>query len=394
MTDFEIFNQAIHGRSRPVAVVDLSTFDANVSVARSFAARAGKTIRIATKSLRVPELIKRVQTSGREFAGLMTFSAFETAFLAEQGFDDFLVAYPTLDDRSLDAVARVSAAGKTVRLVVDSMDGIAALGRASERAKLSRPLEAIVEVDASLRIGGRVHLGVRRSPIRSIEAVRDLVRTADKIRGVHVSGFMVYDAQIAGVPDIYSGAPWMVLATRVMKFFSRRVVAKRTKALAGEFSSMLRNGGGTGSLLDSLSNPCLTEVTMGSGFFCSHLFSRYRSTLFQPALFVGLEVVRTSDPKWVTCAGGGVVASGTPAWDRVLLPVYPKGLKPSSMEGFGEVQTPLHCSKEKPVLGSTVWLRPTKSGEPLERFQTVLGIEADGRASEFKTYRGYNHCFF
>ncbi|CAF4674689.1 unnamed protein product, partial [Rotaria sp. Silwood2] len=78
-----------------------------------------------------------------------------------------------------------------------------------------------------------------------------------------------------------------------------------------------------------------------------------------PSCYFALPVVRVSDEgKWVTCAGGGYVASGRPGWDKVPLPVFPLGLTLNDSEGPGEVQTPLRID-------------PTRRDETLKIFEQI-----------------------
>src|SRR5512140_2986362 len=80
----------------PCSAVDLAAFDANLSALISLAG-ARPTIRLATKSIRsVPLMARAVAMGGARVRGLMTYCAAETAFLARRGFDDLLLAYPTL----------------------------------------------------------------------------------------------------------------------------------------------------------------------------------------------------------------------------------------------------------------------------------------------------------
>src|SRR5678816_3513087 len=86
-----------------------------------------------------------------------------------------------------------------------------------------------------------------------------------------------------------------------------------------------------------------------------------------------LQVSRSSDAGYVTCLGGGYVASGAPGWDKVPKPEFPRGLALLPDEGCGEVQTPLRVSRsEDPALGSRVLFRPAKAGEHAERFNEYL----------------------
>jgi D-serine deaminase-like pyridoxal phosphate-dependent protein len=59
--DYAYYKALLKGRQMPLAYVDLDLFDQNV---KSIVLKAGsKKIRIATKSVRVPELIKRILDS-------------------------------------------------------------------------------------------------------------------------------------------------------------------------------------------------------------------------------------------------------------------------------------------------------------------------------------------
>jgi len=44
-------------------------------------------------------MLERIfEKGGSLFKGVMTFTMEETAFLAQKGFDDFIVAYPTVQE--------------------------------------------------------------------------------------------------------------------------------------------------------------------------------------------------------------------------------------------------------------------------------------------------------
>ena len=57
----------------------------------------GKPIRVASKSMRCRALLEAILRRDERFAGLMTFTLPETLWLAEQGFENLLLAYPTAD---------------------------------------------------------------------------------------------------------------------------------------------------------------------------------------------------------------------------------------------------------------------------------------------------------
>jgi D-serine deaminase-like pyridoxal phosphate-dependent protein len=106
----------------------------------------------------------------------MTYAASETAFLADQGFSDLRLAYPTVRTCDLALLAQVNDRGTTAAVVVDCIAHLAALEKEAAGAKIP----VVIEVDLSYRPIERVHLGVRRSPLRSVEEV---VALAERIGG-------------------------------------------------------------------------------------------------------------------------------------------------------------------------------------------------------------------
>ncbi|HND52613.1 MAG TPA: hypothetical protein PLV92_09460 [Pirellulaceae bacterium] len=155
------------------------------------------------------------------------------------------------------------------------------------------------------------------------------------------------------------------------------------------------NGGGTGSVASTSADPSVTEVTAGSGLLCPTLFDRYDGLALAPALFFALAVSRIPERGFVTCAGGGYVASGPPGVSRLPSVYAPAGLETIGMEAFGEVQTPLRCGPGAPALkiGDPVICRPAKSGELAERFRLYHLVRGDRVVESAPTARGMGHAF-
>lgn len=393
------WRDALRGERLPAVLVDLDAFDRNVAhVAATVRAAGGARIRPATKSVRVPALLRRIAAADPIFQGWMTFCAAEARALWADGLDDLLVAYPTLDPADLADLRAVHEGGGRVALVVDSADGVAAASRAMTGA--ATPLRLVADVDLSLRpLGGAAHLGVRRSALRSVDDVRRLFARAAATPGVRMAGWMGYDAQLAGLQDANPFHRAMNVAARAVRAVSRRTVRARREAIAAALAAdghavEIANGGGSGSIDHAPREPWLTEVTAGSGFMGPHLFDYFRNVRFEPAFFVALQATRASDPGYVTCQGGGYVASGPPGWDKLPLPWRPEGARLLGGEGAGEVQTPLALPPGASVsLGDPVLLRHAKGGELAERFAEYLLVQ-EGRAVErAATYRGRGWCF-
>lgn len=398
MGDFGLMCEALAEKRLPSVVVDLGAFDRN---ARALAAevssrRPGLTLRLATKSFRVPELLRRVLDSSPVYSGLMCYSAEELAFLADEGFDDLLLAYPTLQGASLLALAE-RARTKKISLVLDSMEGLDALARAA--LKCGTRIGCVLEVDVSRVSAWLPRLGARRSSLRSIQDLDPLLEKMKTHPGLRFEGLMAYEGQVAGVQDQSPFRNVFInVATKWVRRLEARAVARRRskllKALALRgHSNIFVNGGGSGSLSFALAELGLTEIAVGSALLAPHLFSAYSNLSVEAAIFVALETVRSSEPGWVTCSGGGYVASGTPGQDRLLMPVYPRGSQLSALEGCGEVQTPLRLARgtQLPLGRPTLW-RPAKAGEIAEHFSSYF-LWDGSQLRETPTYRGLGVCF-
>ncbi|MCM2276806.1 MAG: alanine racemase [Oligoflexia bacterium] len=397
--DYARWSEALSGERLPVAALDLDAFDRNARKMAELARAHGKALRLATKSVRVPALLRRVLELGAPFQGLMCYSAEEAQLLSREGFDDLLVAYPTLQRSDLAALRELHAGGRKVALVVDSQEGLARLA-AAVRGTAS-PFPVVLELDASLRLlGGRAHLGVRRSPVRTRE---DLTRLLDAVAShpeLSVRGVMAYEAQVAGLGDRNPFKRALNPLAFLVRRFSVMAIARRRLQVAELFAERghelaLFNGGGTGSLNLSAREPWLTEVSAGSGLYCPHLFDYYSNIRFEPALFFALQVVRASDPGFVTCQGGGYIASGEAGPDRLPRPWLPQGLQLIGAEGCGEVQTPLRLpAGVRLAPGELVLFRHAKAGELLERFNEVVLVSEGKIVGRAPTYRGLGLAFF
>jgi D-serine deaminase-like pyridoxal phosphate-dependent protein len=325
----------------------------------------------------------------------MTYTAGETAFLAARGHRDLLLAYPTLLDRDLDAIAAANRSA-TAAVVADCEQHVDAIARAAERAKVEIPV--VVDIDMSYRPFERgPHLGVRRSPLRSADAVCTLAEVISKRAGLRFAGLQAYEAQIAGLADAVPSERAANAVKRAIKARSAPHVLELRRACVEALRSRglapaIVNGGGTGSAQWSAKDDALTEVTVGSGFLASGLFGEYRNLSLVPAAGFALQVTRHPAPDIYTCHGGGYIASGAAARDRLPRPWLPAGFELLGTEGAGEVQTPIRSTT--PLrLGQPVFFRHAKAGELAEHFDEYLLVRGDQIVARAKTYRGLGHSF-
>ena len=398
--DYVRYREALKNERLPAAFVDLDAFDANVDYVASSQRSTGKSVRVGTKSIRCVELTRRVfKRGGPAYRGILGFTMEEAAFLADRGFDDIIVAYPSVQASDVELLVRLTKAKKTVALMVDSLEHLAILNAAGKRARAR--LRACLEVDMAYRpLGAPVHLGLRRSPVRTVEQALQLARAAKNLDWVKIDSIMGYEGHIAGLNDDLPGAAVKNALMRLVKKASvRERTARRDDVVDALRSEGLElrvvNGGGSGSLVSSGKDPRLSEVTAGSAFYCLGLFHHFKEVSFRPSAFFAVQVVRVPAKGMVTCLGGGYVASGAMGPDKLPSPVLPAGLRLLPLEAAGEVQTPLALPEDCPPLsiGDPVVFQHAKAGELCERFNELLLVRGDRVVGRAKTYRGEGKAF-
>jgi len=381
----------------PFAFVDLEAMWAN---ADSMLERAGgKNVRVASKSVRSRALLRAILDRDPRFRGLMTFTLPETLWLAEQGFEDLLLAYPTADAGALEELALRSAANPAGApiVMVDCVEHLEMIE--SVLGKGAAPLRVCIDVDASWWwLGGRVKVGPKRSPIHTVEQAVALAREIEKRPQIELDALMAYEGQIAGVGDRPPGQWRRGAAIRFMQKRSATELAQRRRAIVsalGEFVELeIVNGGGTGSLELTAAEEAITEVTAGSGFYAPALFDHYSRFSLTPAAGFALPIVRKPASGVATALGGGYLASGPGDEARLPAPWLPEGLELDGDEGAGEVQTPLLGPAAAGLgVGDRVYMRHAKAGELCERFETLYLVEGEEIVDEVPTYRGEGKAF-
>ncbi|MGL5441574.1 MAG: alanine racemase, partial [[Mycobacterium] stephanolepidis] len=242
---------ALRGAPAPLAAVDMDAARANA--ASLVAAASGLPIRVASKSIRSTALIRKfLEIPG--FRGVLAFTPAEAVHLADAGVDDLLIAYPSVDRGALSTAARHRS---VIRPLIDSADHVRLLADIAHET--NAPIPVCLDIDAGWRpLDGPVHLGPKRSPVRTPEQAAALADLVCATPGLRLAAIMAYDGQIAGVGDIVPGNPWYQLAVRGMQDSSLRELGQRLPRILDAVSARLRaagapplelvNSGGTGSL--------------------------------------------------------------------------------------------------------------------------------------------------
>jgi D-serine deaminase-like pyridoxal phosphate-dependent protein len=381
----------------PFAFVDLDAVWANA--AEMLRRARGKAIRVASKSIRSRPILERLLALDRGFQGILSFTLPETLWLWERGLRDLVIAYPTTDRAGLTRLARVTAEhpDEAPVLMVDSPEHLDLIEASA--TSFVAPTRVAIEIDCSWwPLGGVVKVGPKRSPVRTAEQAVALAREIERRERVKLVGLMAYEGQIAGVGDDTPRNPIRNLLIRGMQSASAKELAERRAEIVSAVAEVAElefvNGGGTGSIGLTATEWAVTEIAAGSGFYAPILFDHYRSFTLRPAAMFALPVVRKPSPRIATVLGGGYLASGVGAKNRMPAPHLPAGLRLDPLEGAGEVQTPLlGAAAERLRLGDRVYFRHVKAGELCERFDRLYLIAGDTIRDEVPTYRGEGKTF-
>jgi D-serine deaminase-like pyridoxal phosphate-dependent protein len=381
----------------PFAIVDMGAFRANAAAMTSRA--GGKPIRLASKSVRCRHLIEQVLAM-EGYRGILAYTLPEALWLAAcDTSDDIVVAYPTADRAALARLAGDATAATSIAVMVDCIDHLDLIEKAAAGLSDPHQVRVAIDIDAGYQaLGGKFRAGARRSPVRT---PGDAVALAEAILGrpgLRLVGLMAYESQIAGVGDDPPGRPLYARAIRIMQRKSAAELADRRGAIVAAIRQLTSlefvNGGGTGSLEGTSSEPAVTEIGAGSGLYHPTLFDAYRGFTGQPAAMFALPVVRRPGAGVVTALGGGYPASGPGASSRVPSPYLPGGFSLDKEEGAGEVQTPLiGPAADGLKIGDKVWMRHAKAGELCERFSELHLVDGSAVTATVPTYRGEGQTF-
>lgn len=379
---------------KPFCFLDKDNLRQNITSAIK---RSGhKKIRIATKSIRSLEVLEFIrQELGDKYIGLMTFHVKESLDLLKSGFNHCLMGYPQkiLKDEA-KLIKELAGSNKKLVLMIDSIDQCRLLQKMG--SDIDHRFEVCIDIDMSLKLP-RLNFGVFRSPILDVSVAEDLISYVEKAENLKCTGLMGYEAQIAGIPDYNGkGKIFDLIISKLKKTSEKRILKVRKEFLdrvKEKFQLEFFNGGGTGSIEFTASDRSVTEVTVGSGFYCPHLFDLYQKP-FKPSLGYAIEVDRIPNKNYITCHGGGYIASGAIDMNKAPQIFSPKNLKINSNEMFGEVQTPLeHDGSIDIQIGDPIFLRHAKAGELLERFTNIYIIENHKVVDRWKSYRGEGKCY-
>lgn len=339
--------------SVPCVIVDLDALDKNIEKYKEISLKHSKNIRIATKSIRVPNLIQYIGNKGGEtFQSLMCYNINEAELIVSSEnniFTDILIAYPIIKQDDIVTLFSLSTQHfrntcnqqLSVTVMVDCMYHLYRLStiwqdlihvtikeisdqNVKDKYK-SLQLRICIDYDMSLCFFNNwIHLGTHRSPIYNKKKLIELLEALDNFPNLQLTSIMGYEAQISGLP---TNNPFVSRFTnffyKIFQSYSKIDVLKKRAEMMDiiqryGYSLEFINGGGSGSFLWTMNDPNVSEVSVGSGFLQSSMFDWFDNNQSECALIFAIECTRKSMDGSITCQSGGFIASGAPSKDKYV----------------------------------------------------------------------------
>ncbi len=389
-TSYEELKDLVKDKKFPMVICDLDAFNQNLERVGNYLTKVKKSLRLCTKSVRVPELVNKVEKE--DFVnGIFTYNSAEALFYAENyEIKDILLGYPTMSKVDVDELCKAASIdGVSITVVVDDIKQINLLEEFAVKNNVE--FNTLIEIDVADKLFGR-NVGVYRSPIRAPKAAVKLAQIISKANNLYFRGIMGYEAQNASIGDDKALFRFAKKRSRKhVNIWRQNFVDALTKA---GLKPEIVNGGGSGCFQETATETSITEIGIGSLLFKSHIFDSINSlNEFLPSVFFVIQIVRKTKENIATAFSGGYVSSGSVR--AIPIPVIPKNIITSKDEEFGEVQTPFIFDPKKRELnlGDPIFCRFGKAGEPLEHFNEILIYSKGKLIDSYKTYRGYGKRF-
>ena len=269
----------------PALVIEIDTLDANIAAMAAFAAARGLALRPHAKTHKSADIARRQIAAGA--VGVCVAKLGEAEALAARGISSIHITSPVVSAPAIARLGGLRVVAPDVTVVVDHLDGVAALAGAGSAPALG----VFIDVDP----------GLHRTGVGSPEAAVAVARAIGALPALHYAGVQFY----CGAEQHLTTAQ----ARREAMIARNAVLASVIDALSGAgFAPLIVTGGGTGTFALDAEFALLTELQVGSYIFMDEDYLACEpiagAPSFAPSLFVDTRVVSANAERLVTVDGG------------------------------------------------------------------------------------------
>ena len=371
------------GLCEPVLLIDKARLDANIKALKKMLPR-GMAYRIVAKSLPCVPLLTHIAQRAKTDR-LMSFNAVMVSQLLE--------AMPDCDQLLGKPVAAAGLAHFLKNLPVKQKKHLAQVqwlvdtpARLLEYAALAKKhrlaLRINLEIDVGLHRGGM-------APGEELAAALDIL-TADK--NPTLSGMMGYEPHLSKIPKL---GGWRNRAQKGAAALYMAALAQASHAFgAAAVKNTVRNMAGSPTFGLYQDTKIANELAAGSALVKPSDFDLPILKDFQPAAFIATPALKVSDGVRLPALEYAHGLLGKPQTGKSVFihggywmaePVYPKGLKTSSVFGRSSNQEFLVAPKKADLqVDDFVFLRPTQSEAVFLQFPKIAIYDGTGKAPKIR----------
>ncbi|WP_298869875.1 alanine racemase, partial [uncultured Psychrobacter sp.] len=165
----------------PSAWLDMDALDHNTKLVNQ--KTKSVQLRLATKSIRSIDVLHYIKDKSPNFIGLMSYTADESVYLLENGFDNILCAYPTLDAKSVAATVDFTKQGATMIWMIDRPEHVDVLNEVAKAHDVI--IDVCIDINMSMPLP-KLYFGTKRSALMSIKDVKKPLKHIKKCRHINV----------------------------------------------------------------------------------------------------------------------------------------------------------------------------------------------------------------
>jgi D-serine deaminase-like pyridoxal phosphate-dependent protein len=341
-----------HALDTPYLLVDLDLMEANIARIAGACRAAGVAWRPHTKGQKIPALAHKLIAAGA--IGVTCAKLGEAEVMAAAGIQDILIANQIVGAQKIARLVNLRRHAD-VAVAVDDAGNVAALAEAAAAKGVT--LRIVVEID----------IGILRSGVTPGAACLALARDVARHPSLRFVGVMGWEGHATTIADPEA---------------KRRVVAEAVAGLTGSAALCREAGlpveivscGGTGTYLQSVAQPGVTEIQAGGGIFGD---VRYRTQfgIDHPyALTVMTTVISRPNPKRIVCDAGKKTMSSDAAMPQPI----GVGRVTASRVSAEHITLDLAEPAEQPGVGDTLEFVAGYSDTTVHLHDTLYGVR-DGK---------------
>lgn len=288
-----VLHRARHELSTPALILDLPTFEQNISAMAEWA-HGRVALRPHVKVHKSVDIARRQMAAGA--IGVTAATVWEAAAMVGGGIESVLLANEVVDVEKADLLASAACSAR-VAVAVDDPANARVLSQSAHRAEAT--FDVLIDVD----------IGMTRGGVRSVPEALRLAETLSGLPGMRLSGVMGWEGHAAGIRDRSRRAAEAVAATATLL-----TVADALRDAGFDVSTV--SAGGTNTYDITGSNAAVTDIQPGTYAVMDTAYAEL-APAFKPALTILGTVVSRHDGRAVLDCGTKVQAVSNLAAPRL-----------------------------------------------------------------------------